>query len=1731
MNCRYIAACASTFVCAASISIAGQGLRIDKIDPSKYAPDELIVKFKPAAKDSDKTILHQRVSANLKRSHKALRMQTVKLPAGTDLQKAIDLYSGSPAVEYVEPNYVVSAIATTPNDPSFGSLWGMARLRATEAWDFSTGNTNLVVAVIDTGVYRSHEDLAANIWSNPVEVVNGKDDDGNGYIDDVYGWDFVNNDNDPSDDHGHGTHCAGTIAGVGNNGLGVAGVNWRLKVVGLKFLNSSGNGYTDGAISALEYCKAMGIKISNNSYGSSESSQAFRDAIAAYPEHMFVAAAGNSAANNDVSPNYPSSYDLDNIIAVAAINSSGSLAYFSSYGRTSVDIAAPGVDITSTFKDGPSSYKTWSGTSMATPHVAGAVALLWGLDRNRPGSDVKDAILSGCRSNSALANLVLTSGDLDLAGAFAAFTNTASRTRIQYFPMDTSPGWTMDTGWAFGQPTGGGGAYGNPDPTAGHTGTNVYGYNLDGDYTNRTSGTRWLTAGPFNLGSVSGTMLGFWRWLGVEQPRYDRVYVEVSSNGTSWVCVWSNQVEITDSAWVYQSCDISSIADRRSTVYIRWGLGPTDSSWTYCGWNIDDVEIQGIPIAPAVPAAPTGLTATAISSTNIALSWTDNSNDEDGFAIERKTGLGGSWGEIARISSNLTAYTNSALTPSTRYAYRLRAFNTNGYSSYSGEAEATTPISPDAWDPGDNGGAGATDLGFPPVVETAHGGHTLSAADTADWYKVRLTNSITYNFNSRGGSGDLFAELFSDSAGTTRVALDDDSGGDLQFDLNYSPPVTGDYYLRVKSYSTGADSSYYLRYSRRAYIRGAVSYAGSQGGTIMVAAASSNDGNRVLVLDGSGDYIQVGSRSSLVVSNEVTLEAWVNPDGRFSSAGYGTVVSKEGEYLLAIWSDLTIRWCIANTHPGWTWIDTGTSIPSNQWTHVAMTYDGSSVKTFTNACLVHSWSLPGAIYITSMGNIGDVYPSWNDFRIGWRQAADESYFRGLLDDIRVWNRSLAQAEIAENMSRRLSEAKERLVGYWTFDDGSAQDSTANTNHGWFIADATTYATNISGYYIFTALIAAPGAYSIGNVMTGMQYWATAFRDSNGNGLQNAWEPCGSWAGNPSAALTGDLASVDITMTDPPAPVIALGTNALSATLPLWRTSYTQSFDVWNSGNITLSYTVVDSATWLSVSPSSGTSTGEHDAVSVVYNATGLSTGTYSATVTVVCASASNSPQSVAVQLTVDPAPTVAFTVPTASSTYSTTNPVLSIGGTASDNGGVTQVTFSNNRSESGTCSGTTNWSCTNISLYCGINVITVVAYDATGNVTTNILTVTYSQETRIYEALLRAAMVATNINMSDNLVPGTTNTVQWSILSYVPLNSIMTVRLTNGVTTNDVMIQARRTGVEDGRWSIKGQRSKVYSFESSWIVPDWPGDCRIWFSAAQQDNFKYMIISIPGGIGGRAYGTDGKQIARTILGGGGFPVPTSYVPTQNLPLFDSIDLAILRAGATLPALNIPTNTFVPGQSVTSSWDVLSYVPIESYLVLRPATESEYNFLGTLTGSVDGSYSIGGRKPKVYSFGRVWTVPNDTGSCRLRIANTKSDGLAMTANMPGGVDPLPYGTDGKEIAREIGSSGEVPVVLAFGVTNTAGNIQYAGDAKWYSFTTLAADTYTAETALSGVLTDTTLKLFGPNNQTNLLASNDNYTNTTYASKVSTNLAAGLYYLKVMGPATGTGTYSVVVRQGP
>ncbi|MDP7269578.1 MAG: S8 family peptidase, partial [Pirellulales bacterium] len=249
--------------------------------------------------------------------------------------------------EYIQPNYTFTIDATIPNDPNFANLWGLnntgqsggtadADIDAPEAWDIQTG-TDILIGVIDTGIDYTHPDLVNNIWTNPGEIAgNGIDDDANGYVDDVHGYDFAYGDSDPMDGNGHGTHCAGTIAAQGNDSTGVAGINWDAQLMALKFLDDYGYGSTYNALLAVEYATMMGARITNNSWGGGGYDSALYDAIAAagVANSLFVAAAGNASTNNDSSAKYPASYDLDNIIAVASTDHNDAMSYFSNYGAT-----------------------------------------------------------------------------------------------------------------------------------------------------------------------------------------------------------------------------------------------------------------------------------------------------------------------------------------------------------------------------------------------------------------------------------------------------------------------------------------------------------------------------------------------------------------------------------------------------------------------------------------------------------------------------------------------------------------------------------------------------------------------------------------------------------------------------------------------------------------------------------------------------------------------------------------------------------------------------------------------------------------------------------------------------------------------------------------------------------------------------------------------------------------------------------------------------------------------------------------------------------------------------------------------------------------------------------------------------------------------------------------------------------------------------------------------------
>ncbi|GBD97173.1 MAG TPA: hypothetical protein ENG83_02205 [Nitrospirae bacterium] len=408
------------------VSLAISHVDVYSQERPEYLPGELLVKFQDGVSGAKIKSLIAGNGAGVVKRIGLIDLYHLKLPSSLSVERALTVYRNSPLVKYAEPNYLRYP-DIIPNDPSYPEMWGLdntgqtggtadADIDAPEAWDITTGGPDVVVAVIDSGMDLNHEDLAANLYTNPGEIAgNGIDDDGNGYIDDVNGWDFAWDDNDPTDTDtacgGHGTHTSGTIGAVGDNGIGVTGINWDVRIMPLKIFRTYFlifcSASSSDIISAIEYASMMGVRVSNNSYGSTSYSQAEYDAIQA-SRSVFVAAAGNDGANTDVSPQYPSAYDLDNIISVAATDDDDLLAYFSNYGTASVDLAAPGVSILSTLPG--DTYDLYDGTSMATPHVVGVTGLLLSQDPALTVNEMKWRILNGTDSKGLP---VLTQGRLN----------------------------------------------------------------------------------------------------------------------------------------------------------------------------------------------------------------------------------------------------------------------------------------------------------------------------------------------------------------------------------------------------------------------------------------------------------------------------------------------------------------------------------------------------------------------------------------------------------------------------------------------------------------------------------------------------------------------------------------------------------------------------------------------------------------------------------------------------------------------------------------------------------------------------------------------------------------------------------------------------------------------------------------------------------------------------------------------------------------------------------------------------------------------------------------------------------------------------------------------------------------------------------------------------------------------------------------------------------------------
>ena len=653
---------ATTFTGSVALTTQGQALPpgLTGPNPDAYVPGEVLVQFKNTVTDLEIAEAFRRGQLNL--------IEHVRTPAMEDhgqigltrtattlpVQAAIRALANLPGVEFAEPNWVITRLAES-NDPYYtgGWLWGMYGddlpspigptgttnpygTQAEKAWALGfTGSRDVYVGIIDGGAQLDHEDLAPNIWTNPGEIPgNGIDDDGDGYVDDVHGWNAADNNGGVYDPNGdHATHVSGIIGAVGGNGIGVAGINWNVTLIyGQIFKTNTAGVY--GAVQAIDYMtalktrKGLNIVALNHSWGGGGFSQSVLDALtrSAQAGILSVCAAGNSTNNNDVSPSYPASYDTtawagyNAIISVTSITKDGTLATYSNYGLTNVDLGAPGgqylgpthipeQEIVSTVSS--NSYAFMRGTSMAAPHVSGALGLYASV---HPGSTPQqtrtDLLTTGVRPLTALNGITVTGGALDVGALMTVPTNSlAAPNAPASVQVAIGAGGRVDLNWI----------------------------------------------------DQSANELGF----AIERSSGGQPYILVATVGANY------------------------------TNYSDWTVSPnTANAYRIRAYNAGGSSAYAISSTVStpnwsVPTAPTSLTASAQAKGGVGLAWSDRSSNEGGFLIERKTGSSGAWQTLATVTANTTRYTDTTTVSRTTYYYRCHAYNIAGISTASNEVTAT----------------------------------------------------------------------------------------------------------------------------------------------------------------------------------------------------------------------------------------------------------------------------------------------------------------------------------------------------------------------------------------------------------------------------------------------------------------------------------------------------------------------------------------------------------------------------------------------------------------------------------------------------------------------------------------------------------------------------------------------------------------------------------------------------------------------------------------------------------------------------------------------------------------------------------------------------------------------------------------------------------------------------------------------------------------------------------
>ena len=698
----------------------------------KAAEGELIIKFKSEVTDAQiesvlrsgklKLKRHLRTGPMAKRKQHGLTLASSELVQGA----AIDQLQNLPGVEYVEENQIYTHQAVS-NDPYvtgnytwglYGDLSSPANTygsQAAEAWmNGFTGTNGVYVAVIDEGIDVDHGDLAANIWENPFDPVDGLDNDGNGYVDDVHGWDFYSDGNvvfDPAGDT-HGTHVAGTIGARGGNGSGVAGVNWDVTILAGKFLGEDG-GTTLDAVEAIDYFvdlkerHGLNIVAINASWGGAGYSRALHESVirAAKADILFVAAAGNDGLNNDTAGSYPANLDTtkgttsesaapyDAVISVAAINNSGGLAPFSNYGTANVDLGAPGVRILSTY---PGDYVGYmNGTSMATPHVTGAIALYCSTHPGASAESVRQAILGSALATPSLAGKTVTGGRLNLStiitpppGAPTGVMATAGTgsVALKWNPVAGADSYIVKRGTTAGGPY------------------SVITSNVAAEsYTNTglVNGTtyRYVIAARNASGVSSDSAEVAATPLGSVPAKPSGVTATASTAtvaGSSTVTVRWNPSSGAASYKVKRASTPSGpwplVGSNITATSFSQNLNATGGTYGYkvCAVNsAGDSADSSMAVVQVLPPTPAKLAASALSSSQVRLAWLDRSSDEEGFKIEYWDGS--AFVQFGTVPAGTTTLNISGTASGGTYFFRVRAYNSTLNTAYSNRASIQMP--------------------------------------------------------------------------------------------------------------------------------------------------------------------------------------------------------------------------------------------------------------------------------------------------------------------------------------------------------------------------------------------------------------------------------------------------------------------------------------------------------------------------------------------------------------------------------------------------------------------------------------------------------------------------------------------------------------------------------------------------------------------------------------------------------------------------------------------------------------------------------------------------------------------------------------------------------------------------------------------------------------------------------------------------------------------------------